>query len=130
MQSNTIPLRFHFESIAHDNDARAAEVFNIRELDSQGDGSSVSQTPSPILLDGSQKVAKFNRTVPDDVRVFVALFRVESKKIDIVLTVNVPIPTESGGKAIDGSNTVDQYAEAFLSAASSLKIVDYGLFAE
>ena len=123
-----IITRFHFDSLAHDNDAQAADVFTVRELISPQDNTTASQTPRPILLEGSQKVAKFNRATPDDVQVFVALFRVESKKNDIVLTVNVP--TTTGSRSVDGTDVVETYKSAFLSAAGSLKIVDYGLFAE
>ena len=84
-------------------------------------------TPPPVLLYGTQQVPKFNRTIPDDVDILLALYRITNKNTDVVLSVNLPKKT--------GSNTglnPDQLQEgrdAFITAARSLKIIDFGLFA-
>ena len=84
-------------------------------------------TPSAIILKGSQRVPKFNRTTPDDVRIFMALFRVEHKEIDLVVTFNVPIRTLDGGAV--GSEGLEQAESDFHKFVTSFRICDYGLFA-
>ena len=84
-------------------------------------------TPSAIILKGSQRVPKFNRTTPDDVRIFMALFRVEQKEIDLVVTFNVPIRTLDGGAV--GSEGLEQAESDFHKFVTSFRICDYGLFA-
>lgn len=85
------------------------------------------ETPAPVMLHGTQSVPKFNRTTSDDVEILLALYRIETKKVDLVLTMNIPVKTSEPGAVS---------AEGFLAAkrdfdvaALSLNIVDYGLFA-
>lgn len=118
-------LRFHFESLAHDNEAQASEVLSVIVPD--GVPAPATVTPSPILLDGSQRVAKFNRATPDDVRILLALYRFESKGIDLVLSANLPVAKETGG-GLDEVN-FKTAKEAFLHAARTLKVSDFDLFA-
>jgi hypothetical protein len=84
-------------------------------------------TPSAIVLRGSQRVPKFNRTTPDDVRIFMALFRVEHKEIDLVVTFNVPVMTLDRGAV--GSEGLEQAESDFNKFVTSFRICDYGLFA-
>ena len=113
--------RFHFDSLAHDNSATDSKALNV-ETSTEAQG----QTPSPILLHGTQSVPKFNSTTADEVTIFLALYRVESKKVDLVMTVNVPTKTSDGGAV-----NADGLAAAkhdFGVAAASLNIADFGLF--
>ncbi|KAH8107204.1 Mog1p/PsbP-like protein, partial [Cristinia sonorae] len=115
--------RFHFDSIAHDNDADTKNIQSIRIVpNDRGD-----QMPSPILLDGTQTVKKFNATVPDQIRIFMALYRVEDKNVDLLLVMNVPISTLDGGAL--GEQEVLAAKEEFETAALTLQIMDFGLFA-
>ena len=84
-------------------------------------------TPTPVVLEGSQSIAKFNRPVADRVRIFVALYRIPNKGVDLVMTANFPIATEKGPSVPVESMEVARLL--FASAAKSLKIVDFGLFA-
>ncbi|TCD66454.1 hypothetical protein EIP91_001334 [Steccherinum ochraceum] len=112
--------RFHFDSIAHDNNAEQKEILGIRIVpNDRGDN-----TPSPILLDGTQMVKKFNATVADQVRIFLALYRVEDKNVDLLLAMNVPISSIDGGSVQD----VTASQKEFETAALSLQIVDFDLF--
>ncbi len=88
--------------------------------ESQGD------TPPPIILRGTQSVPKFNSTTPDEVTIFLALYRVQSKNVDLVLSMNVPTKTSDGG-TVSGDGLVEVQRD-FDAAARSLKIVDFGLF--
>ena len=110
------PPRFHFDSLAHDNEATAPTVLDVTTIpNDRGDG-----TPSPTVLNGTQQVRKFNRSNADDVRIYMAVYRVPGKGVDVVLTMNVPFVDET------------QLAEAksvFNVAARSLAIIDYSLFA-
>lgn len=115
--------RFHFDSLAHDNSAVSVNVESVTVIpNDRGDN-----TPSAIVLTGVQFVPKFNRTTPDKVQILMALFRVEQKHIDLVVTFNVPTISQDGGEVgLDGLNTAQAHFEAFV---NSLQIVDSGLFA-
>lgn len=88
---------------------------------------SSNETPAPIILDGMQQVTKFNRTSPDDVRILVALFRIENKNVDLVFSANLPTKAEDGG-AIEKED-IEVTKDCFLTAARSLQIIDFSLFA-
>lgn len=115
--------RFHFDSLAHDNSARSAEVQSVSVIpNDRGD-----ETPSVTVLKGLQFIPKFNHTTPDKVEILMGLYRVESKNIDLVVTFNVPLEAIDGG-AVDNDGL--QKAEAdFDTLVRSLRIVDFGLFA-
>lgn len=82
-------------------------------------------TPSPIFLRGKQLVPKFNSTVPDTVCVLLAVFRVEEKSADLVLSMNIPLLTAEG--KIDDSKYQGAQRD-FEIAVESLRILDFGLF--
>lgn len=84
-------------------------------------------TPSAIVLSGTQNVPKFNRTTPDKVQILMALYRVEQKNIDLVVTFNIPTQSDDGGAV--GTEGLDTATSHFNSFIQSLRIVDYGLFA-
>ncbi|RDB24298.1 Ran guanine nucleotide release factor [Hypsizygus marmoreus] len=116
-------IRFHFNSIAHDNSAVSATVDAVTVIpNDRGD-----DTPSAIVLFGVQGVPKFNRTTPDEVHIFMALFRVEHKRADLVVTFNVPTVSQDGGMV--GKEGLDAAQANFESLVRSLRIVDHRLFA-
>ena len=126
LRSPLIPYRrFHFDSLAHDNDAQASTISNVSVIPNDRAG---DQTPSAIILSGVQSVAKFNRPTLDEVRVLMALYRVESKGIDLVVTFNIPTSTtdDSGAVSPEKWSTIES---DFNSLVTSLQIVDFGLFA-
>jgi hypothetical protein len=84
-------------------------------------------TPMPIVLSGVQHVTKFNRTAFDEVLLFVALFRIKQKNVDLVLTFNVPVVAQEDIALDQAGQTTAR--EQFETAARTLKIVDFGLFA-
>ncbi|KAJ6547344.1 Mog1p/PsbP-like protein [Mycena capillaripes] len=115
-------IRYHFDSLAHDNSARSFAVDTVGVIsNTRGD-----KTPPAITLSGVQSVAKFNKEEQDQVRVLMALFRVEDKRVDLVVTFNVPMESQDSG-AVDaaGWNTVLSDFDAFV---RFLCIVDFGLF--
>lgn len=119
----TWPPRFHFDSLAHDNSAVSANVHSVSVVpNDRGDN-----TPSAIVLKGVQMVPKFNHATPDEVEILMALFRVESKGIDLVLTFNVPLKSVDEGRA--NEVTVDRANADFDKFARSMLIVDFGVFA-
>lgn len=78
-----------------------------------------------MILQGTQLVRKFNSAVLDTIHILLAVFRVKSKGVDLVLSMNVPLETVEG--KIDDS----KYQSALLdfdTAVKSLKILDSGLF--
>ncbi|KAG5354167.1 hypothetical protein C0989_003680 [Termitomyces sp. Mn162] len=115
-------VRFHFDSLAHDNLAVSAVVDAVNVIpNDRGDG-----TPSAIVLYGTQQVPKFNHAEPDTIHIFMALYRITSKAVDLVVSFN--LPTKTG----DGNEVSREYADAvreqFKKFVRSLKIVDYRLF--
>lgn len=77
-------------------------------------------TPAPIMLRGSQRICKFNTTIPDDVDISIALFRVNSggKSADVVVSANVP---KSG---VGEERITSEFNELI----SSLRIINFDLF--
>ncbi|KZT11475.1 Mog1p/PsbP-like protein [Laetiporus sulphureus 93-53] len=116
--------RFHFDSLAHDNDAEAHEVVDIYQMSDEG---SDQTTPPPTVLTGTQLVRKFNKPEADEVRVLLAVYRLQPHNVDLVLSMNVPTKSADGG-AVEGDEwRIAQ--DTFAAVARSLKIVDYSLFA-
>ncbi|KAG8217455.1 hypothetical protein J3R82DRAFT_5600, partial [Butyriboletus roseoflavus] len=116
-------VKFHFEALAHDNDAISSMIFGppfVMHSD-RGD-----QTPSPIILRGSQRVRKFNAIAADNVDISIALFRVHSGGKSADLVVSASIPRSSEGCV--GEKHAAAIASEFNSLVSSLRIKDYGLF--
>jgi len=114
--------RFHFDSLAHDNSAQLATVENTSIImNDRGD-----DTPSPVILSGIQIVQKFNRSSADRIHIFMALYRVVSKRVDLVLTMNVPVDASQGDAV--GEEGIPAAKDDFATAATSLRIVDYDLF--
>lgn len=115
-------FRYHFDAIAHDNDALSSSVGKVNEIPyNRG-----VEIPSIIILRGRQNVKKFNKTSADDLRIFVALYRLKDKGVDLVLSLNFPTNTGDGT-----TRTEEQYntaEETFLSIAASLHVVDFTLF--
>ncbi|QRV86218.1 Ran guanine nucleotide release factor [Ceratobasidium sp. AG-Ba] len=115
--------KFHFDSLAHDNEATSSTVEAI---------STPAAQPNPLVLSvlqGTQLVPKFNRTNPDTVKILLAVYRALDKGIDLVLTFNIPIQTEKAGSAVTGAESLKEWIDAYETAVSSFKILDYGLFA-
>lgn len=115
--------RFHFDSLVQDNSAQKSQVSLIETLPKQSDG----KTPPITRLSGFQDIKKFNRQTEDRVLILMALYRVEEKPIDLVVTFNVPVVSEDGGAVdSDGLSTVQT---AFNQFTRSLRIIDFDLFA-
>ena len=70
---------------------------------------------------------KFNLTTADQVRIVMAVFRVESKSVDVVVTFNIPIVSVDGGAV--GNEGVARSEAHFDTFIRSFRIIDFGLFA-
>lgn len=115
-------FRFHFEAIAHDNDADSFSIDEVNEIP-YIDGDEI---PSVIILRGRQGVKKFNRTSVDDLRIFMALFRLKKRNVDIVLSLNFPM--NAGDGVVRTEEQCNTVKETFLSIAASFHVADYSLF--
>ena len=117
-------LRFHFDSLAHDNDAISHDVVDVTTIpNDRGDD---DRMPSAIVLSGIQSVPKFNRSTPDEVRIFMALFRVAWKNADLVVSFNVPTrPAEGKGVTQEQFDAAQSDFDIFI---RKLAIVDDRLF--
>jgi hypothetical protein len=117
---------FHFASLAYDNSASSSQVLEVLSLPgathSQADSS--TSTPSPILLVGEQVIQKFAKeNEPQDrVRIYLALWRLSpAKDVDLIMSLNEPL--------ISSKEPIQDARDTFTSAARSLHIHDWGLFA-
>ena len=113
--------RFHFDSLADDNSAVSSSVGSVTTILNNGG----DKNPTPIVLKGNQLVHKFNSTVPDEILILLAIFRVASKKVDLVLSMNIPLQT-AGGEAAGAKCQEAQHD--FETAVKSLHILDLDLF--
>ncbi|KAF9513136.1 hypothetical protein BS47DRAFT_1485853 [Hydnum rufescens UP504] len=118
--------RFHFLSLAHDNVAQSSSIESVTLP--AIDAPPSLEHPAHCLLSGIQVVRKFNRTTADTVRIFVALFRIPEKKIDVILSCNVPISTSNPETKVVFGDDMQAITMAFEHAVSSFKIVDRTLF--
>ncbi|PWN31041.1 Mog1p/PsbP-like protein [Jaminaea rosea] len=122
-------LRFHFSSLAHDNDAESSRILTLQPSPASA-SSSDSDPPSPSLLTGVQQVRKFAKPDQplDNVLIHFALYRLAPRKdVDLVMSWNEPLKS-SDGRTEETPRGDANVAEAFRRAAQSLKIVDWGLF--
>ena len=107
--------------MADDNSAASSSIERVTGIPKdKGD-----DTPSPIVLQGTQLVRKFNSVVLDTIHILLAVFRIESKNVDLVLSMNVPLET------VEGKVDDARYQQArldFDTAVKSLRILDFGLF--
>ncbi|KAF9246585.1 hypothetical protein BU15DRAFT_39831 [Melanogaster broomeanus] len=122
-------VKFHFKALAHDNDATTSTMQDPTVIPNRrGD-----QTPSPVVLRGTQSISKFNRSTVDQVEILMALFRVQvqsgkkQRSADVVVSAN--IPRSSGGQVMVGEEKAAAIASDFNSLVESLCISDYDLFA-
>lgn len=122
-------VKFHFDALADDNDAKKREIEVTEGPQTHPAGPSPPAQPSCWALIGTQHVPKFNKSAEqaDIVKIFVLLWRVDAKQMDVVLTINVPISTaEAGGVGEEGVGRVRQIWEK---ARSSFEVKDFELFA-
>ena len=107
--------------MADDNSAASSSIERVARIPKdEGD-----DTPSPIVLQGTQLARKFNSVVLDTIHILLAVFRIESKNVDLVLSMNIPL------EAVEGKVDDAKYQQArldFDTAVKSLRILDFGLF--
>lgn len=109
-------VRFHFDSLANDNDATDVRV---TWTDAPASNAPANATPRPATIQGSQRVKKFGKIQEEDtVQIWMAVWRIASKNVDLVLSLNVPHDTD-----------IEARTEQFRHAVGSLRIVDFALFA-
>ncbi|KZT52454.1 Mog1p/PsbP-like protein [Calocera cornea HHB12733] len=120
---------FHFESLAHDNEAESKRIDEVVPPQDLSPPPCPPNQPVPTLLNGIQFVRKFNRPEPDEVRIALALFRIPAKNADVVITMNFPTWLEAIGPVPDVERKWEYWRIVFTTAVLSFQIVDFGLFA-
>ncbi|EDP45564.1 hypothetical protein MGL_0553 [Malassezia globosa CBS 7966] len=109
-------VRYHFDSLAHDNSALESQILKVASTTCIPQNPAQGATPTPSLAQGLQIVRKFGKASDEDrVQISIAMWRLPSKNVDLVLSINDPTCAR-----IDWS--------VLQQAASSLHIVDWGLF--
>ncbi len=83
--------------------------------------------PPAVVLQGSQFVKKFNKQTSDTVVILMALYRIQKKSVDLVVTYNVPVESAEGGAAT--ASQKERAVQDFHAFVRSLRITDYNLFA-
>ncbi|EJU05527.1 Mog1p/PsbP-like protein [Dacryopinax primogenitus] len=120
---------FHFDSLAHDNDAEGKRIDEVVPPVDLSPPPCPPNQPVPTLLTGRQFVRKFNRPEPDEVRIVLALFRIPAKNADVVMSMNFPVKLEATGPVPDVERKWEFWRIVFMTAVQSFQIVDFGLFA-
>eukprot|EP00055_Hartaetosiga_balthica_P003604 m.8412 g.8412 ORF g.8412 m.8412 type:complete len:192 (-) comp3113_c0_seq1:254-829(-) len=126
---------FHFNSIAHDNDATSTEMESENPvMESLGDENDIQKTISW----GLQEVGKYrdSRAKANHVRVFVACFRLLRCNTDVIISFNSPTminPLSSAAKDVDTPsmemhNTDNASSDDFFAFSSSFVVNDYSIF--
>lgn len=116
------PYRFHFDALAHDNSAEKAEIEQIGGIPN----ARRDATPSAIVLQGTQLIKKSDPDAADTVKILMALYRVQEKNVDLLATFNIPLVQASG---VMSEAEFLKTTHDFREFATSLKIIDFGLFA-
>jgi hypothetical protein len=109
-------------------DDNSALSFTVDALDDKIDGIMVEpdgKKISAVILSGTQTIPKYMRPAPDRVVVFMALYRIANKRVDLVLSMNI---TFEGERAV-GEDGVALAKAEFEIAATSLRVQNYDLFA-
>ncbi|CAG8504106.1 9503_t:CDS:2 [Paraglomus brasilianum] len=86
--------KFHFDSLAHDNDAEGYSTMHQTIPLTPSDVPGLLPTARMSFLTGQQQVAKFRENEPEArnlVNIFLAVFRLHEYETDIVITHNIPI---------------------------------------
>ncbi|GES73646.1 ran guanine nucleotide release factor [Rhizophagus clarus] len=132
--TNDDAARYHFDSIATDNDAEDfSTIQQITQLTSQ----EVPNLPSDTLMyfcTGQQSVAKFNEKDPNArnlVNIYLALLRLPNYDTDIVITYNIPIliGAASSSRQTAQEGNIQVGFEEFKRMLATFKINNYDLFA-
>ncbi|KIY51117.1 Mog1p/PsbP-like protein [Fistulina hepatica ATCC 64428] len=117
-------IRFIFLGSAEDTDALGPRVELVS--DPIHAGLEDSSTPSPVILHGTQTVIKSRSRPPERVLILMALYRLEHKRTDLLVTFNIPLDGPDGATS---QATIDATKLQFDCFTRSLRIVDFGLFA-
>lgn len=122
--------RFHFDALAHDNSAHESAVKKVYNVPIEQED---AHTNRPLALVGTQYIHKKRGAPPDEVRIAMCLFpvrkRINEHEVidnDLVVTFNVPIQSADGRAA--GEEGWVKSEQDFNALATSLRILDHGLF--
>ncbi|CAB4384803.1 unnamed protein product [Rhizophagus irregularis] len=132
--ANEDAAKYHFDSIASDNDAENFNtIHQITQLTSQEIPNLPSDTPM-YFCTGQQSVAKFNEKDPSArnlVNIYMALFRFPNYDTDIVITYNIPIliGAASSSRQTAQEGNIQVGFEEFKRMLATFKINNYDLFA-
>jgi len=122
--------RFHFVQVAEHNEASDSIVHEVRRLEP----SAVPRLPPTAecyLLRGSQRVAKFNERVLNNLHLYLCVLRLPHVSTDVVVTYNHPAvasPTESGSRGADEDPDVASGRVVLETAIREFRVHDWGLF--
>ncbi|KAF8520205.1 Mog1p/PsbP-like protein [Hysterangium stoloniferum] len=124
-------VKLHFDCLAEDNSAHSQQIIGIT-VPSTPQPECPPESPFPIILQGEQTIQKFNQKFnhkdDDRICILLALYRIKAKKVDILLTANIPLSISPSSSQPD--DLAVRLAKGIFKAASqSLKVVDFELFA-
>ncbi|KAG8900322.1 hypothetical protein FRB99_006110 [Tulasnella sp. 403] len=123
--------KFHFDALAHDNSATSCTVDEVFAPQAVS-GPSPPFQPMRASIIGTQTVPKFNKGAQhaDRVKILLTVWRVDTKNMDVVLSVNVPVITGTDNNLTGVGDAGYNWAKATWECAqSTFTIVDFALFA-
>ncbi|KAG2181329.1 hypothetical protein INT43_008912 [Umbelopsis isabellina] len=106
--------KYHFQQLAEDNEAAESTVNKIERLEDHH----LSADALIHVLNGTQKIAKFNEKELHTVNIVMAIIRLPKADTDIAISINVPV----------GEGQVDLVETAMINMVRNFKVNDWSLF--
>eukprot|EP01137_Pigoraptor_chileana_P030707 Opistho-2@17571 len=122
---------FHFDALAHDNEARQSVVHGVCQL-AASDMPLISKFPGTVafLLEGFQGIAKYNEAAVNTVRICMCVVRLPQFATDCLVTFNDPVAIDphSSSKPGDVPAPTHMSPLLFKECLRTLDIRDTSLF--
>jgi len=129
--TNQDSATFHFNSLAHDNDARNSQILQVGEAPPDA-VPSLGGNAYKSLLYGRQHVTKFRETAENVVDIYLCCLRLHDVQTDMVITLNSPVavnPASSSSAATPQAEIHPALSQnIFAHFLRTLKINDWTLF--
>ncbi|KAI9275873.1 hypothetical protein BDA99DRAFT_496676 [Phascolomyces articulosus] len=126
--------RLHFEQLASDNDAVAAEIISLQRVPTNTVTPKLPPNTTIVhVLRGNQKVAKFDeakKMAYNTVEIMMAVVRLEQVSTDLVISINAPVLIAPGSsdEQQQQDTTVLDVEKHMQEVLSQLQVNDWSLF--
>lgn len=122
--------KYHFEDIAGSNEARKPETCDVASVVPLSKSElSLSECSSAWLLNGVQRVSKFNEEARNAVTIHLGLFRLPQFSTDVLITFNDPLSISPDSSSASGTQSAEPWTvHDFHRVLNSFTLHDPGLF--